>query len=577
MAKPFFLSLALAAAAVLLASPTAADVRWVRVRSPHFEVLSDAGEAPAREAARRLERLRIVFLKLFPNREDARRLITVLVLQERSRFLRLVPRERRRAERLAGFFQGGSERDYAVAHLSPDQLRPFEVVEHEYAHLILNASLQAQPVWVAEGLAEILSGALLNGREARLGAARPEYDALLRHGTDLPLERVLAVGYDSPEYLGSRESGLLYARSWALVRWVIHRRGLAALRSFVGALAAGQEHTVAFAERLGDLADAETSLSDVPAGPLLRVATDGEPEPPLEVDVPAPADIEHRLGDLLFRGGHTGAAQRRFESALEADPGHLPSRASLGGLLVAQGKWEAGRRELDAALEIDPDDPAALLRLARLHVSEALQRGAPLSPEVEAQVVAGLERALEHAPQLYEAALLLAHLRVEHRMNLIELLEPLFEQQPDRTGIAQTLSQLHLQRGDVTAARRVLERGRDAARDPAHRYLCAHLLARLEAFSAATVEVRGDLIYLECRPDGSLLFTIAADPATLRLEAASTRSFFVHGADETEPQVELLCGNQDRPLVLRFDPAGSTDPAVSGSVLWLALDRSSKD
>ncbi len=162
-------------------------------------------------------------------------------------------------------------------------------------------------------------------------------------------------------------------------------------------------------------------------------------------------------------------------------------------------------------------------------------------------------------------------------MNLIELLEPLFEQQPDRTGIAQTLSQLHLQRGDVTAARRVLERGRDAARDPAHRYLCAHLLARLEAFSAATVEVRGDLIYLECRPDGSLLFTIAADPATLRLEAASTRSFFVHGADETEPQVELLCGNQDRPLVLRFDPAGSTDPAVSGSVLWLALDRSSKD
>ena len=89
MAKPFFLSPALAAAAVLLASPTAADVRWVRVRSPHFEVLSDAGEAPAREAARRLERLRIVLLKLFPNREDARRLITVLVLQERSRFLRL--------------------------------------------------------------------------------------------------------------------------------------------------------------------------------------------------------------------------------------------------------------------------------------------------------------------------------------------------------------------------------------------------------------------------------------------------------------------------------------------------------
>ena len=287
--------------------------------------------------------------------------------------------------------------------------------------------------------------------------------------------------------------------------------------------------------------------------------------------------MEHRLGDLLLLGGHAQVARHHFEAALRADPDHLPSRASLGGLLVSEGQWDAARQELEHVLEVDPENPAALLRHARLHVSEALERGVPLDPRIEARVVDDLERALVHAPQLYEAALLLASVSTEPRANLIALLEPLFEQQPDRTDIARTLSQLYVQDGNLIAARRVLRRGRDAAWDPAIRYLCGHLLARLERFSAATVEVRGDLIYLDCRADGSLRFTVAADPATVKLEASSTRSFFVHGTSEADPQAEFLCGYQDRPIVVRFDPGGSTDPAVNGSVLWLALDTAPRD
>lgn len=568
--------LALLVGTSLGAPKVAAEDTWVRVRSPHFEVLSDAGEAPAREAARRLERVRTVLLELFPDPDDARRPITVLVVQDPNRFALLVPRERRHSEDLAGFFQGGGERDYAVLHLSPERLRPFEAIEHEYAHLVLNRSLEAQPLWVSEGLAEVLSGAVLSDGEARLGAARPEYEPLLRESS-LPLAELLDVGYDSPEYLGEVESGALYARSWGLVRWVIHRQGLEALRAFLGDVAGGEEPRSAFARRIGDLADAEASLSDVPAGPLLRVTVERAPEPALCKDVPPPADVEHRLGDLLLHGGHSRSARRHFEAALRADPGHLPSRASLGGLFVSQGQWDAARRELESVLEADPENPAALLRHARLHVSEALQRGVRLDPRVEAQAVADLETALAHSPQLYEAALLLASLSTEPRANLIELLEPLFDQQPDRTDIARTLSRLYMQGGNLAAARRVLRRGHDAARDPAFRYLCAHLLARLEGFSAATVEVRGDLIYLDCRPDGSLLFTVAADPATVKLEASSTRSFFVHGTGEAEPELEFVCGYQDRPIVVRFHPAGSTDPAVNGTVLWLALDPSPRD
>jgi tetratricopeptide (TPR) repeat protein len=568
---PLALRAALAAAAVTV--PAAADEEWVRVRSPHFEVLSDAGEAPAREVARRLERLREVFLELFPARETAERPITLLILEDRRRFARLTPGARR--GEVGGFFQGGSDRDYAVLHLSPERARPFAAAEHEYAHLILNRSLRAQPVWVAEGLADLLSDAVLEGGEAELGAASAEYEAVLEGGLGLPLEQLLRVRYDSPQYLGGRESEKVYAQSWALVRWVIHRHGVAGLRSFLGALGEGRDSSSAFVEVFGDLGRAEATLREVPAGPLFRVRLEGRPDVPLATDKPTRADVEQRLGDLLAQGGRSKAARVHLERALKSDTDHAAARSSLGDLLMRQGKWGAARRELERALEIEPADPAVLLRLTRLRWSEALSRGTALTPEAEEEMVADLEQVVAVAPQLHEAAVLLAELRPEPYAHRIALLEPLFDQQPDRTPIARVLSQLYVKQRDVAAARKVLERARAAARDPSYRYLCEHLLARLEDFEAQTAEVQGRLVHLACRPDGSLGFTIVADPASVELEAPSTRSFFVHAAGGAAYEHEFVCGAQDLPVLARYQPYGKNTSGVDGKVLWLSLGEPS--
>ncbi len=565
-------ALALSAAAVFQLGPTAADDAWVRVRSPHFEVLSDAGMAPAREAALRLERLRGVLLRLFPGGEDVGRPISVLLLRSQGRFLRLIPREHAGGTHLGGFFLGGSGRDYAVAHLSPAQVRPFEAVEHEYAHLILNSSLLAQPVWVAEGLAELTSDAILEGNEARLGSGRPEYEETVRGTARADLEALLTVGYDSPEYRGPGDGGTLYAQAWALVRWGIYRNGLTGLRSYLDAIAAGRESSAAFAAHLGTLDEAAATLLEVPGTPIFRVAMEDAPDPPLETGVPTVADVEQRLGDVLLRGGHSKAALRRFERALDADPGHVASRTSLGGVLVRQGKWDAGREQLEVALEANPDNPDALLRLARLELGEALENGVALSRVAEERIVASLEIALARSPQLTDAALLLAGLRPQPYAPNIARLEPLFEQQPERTELARTLSALYLKLGDIPAARRLLEQARDAARSESNRYLASHLLVRLAGFRDSTAEVRGDLIHVKCRPDGSLLFTVSADPRTLKLEADSTRSFFVHGTDGIGAEARLLCGEQDRAVLIRYDPGTGTDPAASGRVLWMAFD-----
>jgi tetratricopeptide (TPR) repeat protein len=565
---------AVLAAAVFTTAAAAGD-EWVRVRSPHFEVLSDAGEAPAREAAQRLERLRDVYLQLFPAREAAERPITLLILEDRSRFSSLVPRARRSGREVAGFFQGGSDRDYAVLHLSPKRARPFAAAEHEYAHLILNRSLKAQPVWVAEGLADLLSDAVLEGGEARLGAALAEHEALLDRERGLSLEALLRIRYDSPEYLGGKESGNVYAVSWALARWVIHRHGTAGLRSYLDALAEGQESRGAFALHCGGLTAAEATLREVPPGPLFHVTLSVQADAEVRVDSPSGADVEQRLGDLQGHGGNAKAALAHLERSLEIDPGHVEARSSLGALLLRQGKWDAARRELELAREIEPANAAVVLRLTRLRWAEAMSRGTALAPEVEEQMVADLEVVVAAAPQLHEAALLLAGLRPEPYAHRIALLEPLFDQQPERTQIARVLSNLHVQRRDLAAARKVLVRARAAAREPSYRFLCEHLLAQLEGFEARTAEVEGLLTFLACRPDGSLAFTIVADPASVELEAPSAQSFFVHNAGGAAHEREFICGAQELPVVVRYQPTPGGASSVDGKLLWLSLGEKS--
>src|SRR4051794_11354780 len=72
-------ALAIVLAAGLLVRPAAADDGWVRVRSAHFEVLSDASAERARAAAVALERFRRTLAAVFPGVPEADEVPTVVV------------------------------------------------------------------------------------------------------------------------------------------------------------------------------------------------------------------------------------------------------------------------------------------------------------------------------------------------------------------------------------------------------------------------------------------------------------------------------------------------------------------
>jgi hypothetical protein len=199
----------------------------------------------------------------------------------------------------------------------------------------------------------------------------------------------------------------------------------------------------------------------------------------------------------------------------------------------------------------------------------------PASPPAlgptEDRLVSQLERALEQAPGLYEAALLLVELRPRPYPARRAALEPVLAQDPGRTVVALAVASLYVKERDLPAAQRVLRRAREAALEPAYRFLCEHQLDEIAAYQAATVELRGRLLHVDCRPDGSLRLTVDAPPAPLLLEAASSRSFFVYGSEGARGESQLVCGLQDRPLVVRYLRSEPGDGGVQGSVLWVSF------
>jgi thioredoxin-like negative regulator of GroEL len=299
----------------------------------------------------------------------------------------------------------------------------------------------------------------------------------------------------------------------------------------------------------------------------------GEPaQGPAEarLDAPGRAEIDRRLGELLLRGGEPARSRKRLERALAESPDDAAARISLAQLMLESGQRDEARREVERALAASPDDARALLYDARLRLDEARAAGVPLAPAEEDRLVSQLERALAAAPDLYEAALLLVELRPQPYAARRKALAPVFEQDPSRTDVALAIAALDRKARDLPAAESVLRRAREAAHEPAYRFLCERALADLAAYEAATAEVHGRLIHVECRPDGGLRFTVDAPPSVLLLEAASTRAFMVYGAGEAGG-AELVCGLQDRPLLVRYERVEPPVGRVNGRVIWLSL------
>jgi hypothetical protein len=279
------------AAAAILSLPAprsaAAERPWIEVRSPHFTVVSNAGEHPAQEIAWQFEHVRAVFDAVWPwARRDESRPFIVFVARDEATLRALAPQywtSRNRYGTLDAH-ASGADADYSAIRVdyglvSPEgRNNPYESAFEGYADNVLVRHFSGQmPLWFREGLIELFGNVVVEEKDVQIGRPIREYVYLLSGGvpaagrvsfgdrprgggpaarTLLPLERLIAVRREDPEFTGDGERSLYSAQVWAFVHFLMfadggaHRAGFNRLMDILRAGRSGDEAT---GEALGDV------------------------------------------------------------------------------------------------------------------------------------------------------------------------------------------------------------------------------------------------------------------------------------------------------------------------------------
>lgn len=298
---------------------------WVRLRSKHYDVLSNAFEEQTRGIVSGLETLASALTQTSARFQSSRTPTTVFIFANRNEstpYFELLMG----TPAVTGLYvrHGGGGTMFIDA--SRPKQRITKTALHELVHDLLRQSEHNPPLWIEEGLAEYMANGEM--REGRFVAGFPidTHTSLLRRGMPMTLEQMFAVQPETDVALTPQ----FYAQSWAAIDWLM-RTDQSRFFPFLDAVENGT--SVADALR----AHYDRTLRDFEIG--IRKTSTASKQIELAaaiVDVPAATPLDRAT--LLFELGNflsyvSGAEQdkvRHYEEALRVDPKHARTLAAVG-------------------------------------------------------------------------------------------------------------------------------------------------------------------------------------------------------------------------------------------------------
>jgi tetratricopeptide (TPR) repeat protein len=197
------------------------EATWVEVRSPHFSVITDAGERRGREVATRFEQMRAVFTHLIIQAKVNTPIPLEIVAFRNAKELREVsPLWKGKPVELAGLFQPGTDRCFIMLDMAADN--PWTTVFHEYAHQLMNGTVSApMDPWFEEGFAEYFSSIEVDSHQARVGKIPPMTYDIIRQNGMMKIADLFRIRHSSSTYneSGNRRT-VFYAESSMVVHYL---------------------------------------------------------------------------------------------------------------------------------------------------------------------------------------------------------------------------------------------------------------------------------------------------------------------------------------------------------------------
>jgi tetratricopeptide (TPR) repeat protein len=399
MSKPLFLLLPVLAA--VLASARDKPENWTEVRSPHFTVVTNSNEKQGRRIADQFERMRSVFHVAFPKLEiDPGSPIIVLAIKDEKDFKALEPEAylAKGSLKLGGLFLRAPDKNYVLMRLDAEGKHPYEVVYHEYTHLILSKA-DWIPLWLNEGLAQFYQTTEIRDKEVSLGEASTENLGLLRQNRLLPLATLFTVDNTSPYYHDENKGSIFYAESWALTHYLrakdrhenTHR-----LADYMNLLTEQVEAVTAATRAFGDLKLLLTDLEEYVRQESFSymkaaIATDIDDSQFQAQSMSAPQADAVRA-DFLACNQRTADAEALLDHVLQEDPTNVSAQETLGFLEFRQGHLEEARKRYAQAVQLDSQNFLAHYYFAAISMS------GHLAAAEEAQVESSLRKAIKLNP-----------------------------------------------------------------------------------------------------------------------------------------------------------------------------------
>jgi tetratricopeptide (TPR) repeat protein len=583
----------------------AGEPQWLEVRSPHFSVVTDAGEKRGREVALRFEQMRAVYgALLVKSNVNLAVPLQIVAFRNTKEMRQFAPLWNGKPTEVAGLFQGGEDRSFIMLDMSSEN--PWQVVFHEYAHQLMNGNVRERmDPWFEEGFAEYFSSIEVDNKQARVGKVRDEEYQILRQVGFIKIADLFQVQQNSSTY---NESGgrrtVFYAESSLVVHYLYDHQLIPKLGEYF-TLKVDRKVPVEDAMKQAFGMDAQRFDKElrnyVGAGRYRYYAL---PTPQVvananySVTPVSVADSSAVLGDIhLHSPDYLGKAVEEFEAILKTDPNHAASLRGLGyaylqkhdfqrageyfrrsaqadskdprvhyysALLMNQeGRFEADpekiavmKKELQASISLDPNFADAYNLLAFADMSSGdhdkalqdMEKALSINPRNEGYQI-NLAIMYMSARKLDQASSLLKDLVNSPipglAMRAEELLRNLGEMRTvGAMGAGNDAGIVHRVPAEHPADPQ--EQGEAAAQGQVH----------LIAVAAPPRFLKGKLVKVDCSAPPAAVLTVTSAAKTWKMKVADTRAAVVIGADS------FSCAWSNQTVALNFHETGDGEGTV---------------
>ena len=397
---------ALACGIALFCAPAlrAKSETWVEVRSPHFIVISNAGEKEARQTAVHFEQIRTLFRQLLAGEQNAPSpTITIFAVKNEASLRELLPEYWAKGHgHIAGIFFDHFYQFYAAVQLDAPGDNPYATIYHEYYHSLTVPYFPGLPLWLAEGLAEFFGNTQIEDTKAYSGQPAPGLIQTFQQGRWIPLTTLVSVDYTSPYYNERNKMSEFYAESWALVHYLMmgdngsHRPMLLA---YLDALDHGATSQEAASKAFGDMRRLEGTLQAYAQSDRFYQLVVPAPAKISDADLTvrqlSEAEIDAEKGGFEATRGKMQAAEPLLEEAVRLDPNLALAQQNLAETELFEGKLDDALGPASKAVALDPKN--GLTRYLRAYLT-LHSSGMVRNPQVEDDLRQSIAQSPDFAP-----------------------------------------------------------------------------------------------------------------------------------------------------------------------------------